>query len=265
MNFYGISIFEVADFIERPLFIDQILEIVRNRIFDFVQLLIAPDSYNDTYITVKEKMKDIKTVIHAPYRTQDIDTGNKNAFIKNTTNLKDTQKFADLLNSDIIVLHPGVGDGEKYLCETIRQFKAFSDPRIAVENLPYSPRSEQLHGSTPENIKRIIEETECKFCFDFSHAICAANSLKRNVYDDFSEYNAMSPVLYHLSDGDFSSPVDDHLHLGKGNYDIAKIFREFITKNIPIALETKEEESDGVAAWIKDIEYIKKMKMTLDE
>jgi Cys-tRNA(Pro) deacylase len=156
-------------------------------------------------------------------------------------------------------LHPGIGDGEEYLRETIRQFQMINDPRIAVENLPYNPPGRVLHGSSPENIKQIIDETHCKFCFDFAHAICAANSLGRDAYDDFAKYNALQPNLYHLSDGDFSAAVDHHLHLGFGNYDIAKILKEFTLEDATIVLETKHENAITADPWIKDMQYIKEL------
>jgi endonuclease IV len=214
-----------------------------------------PKSYDETHVIVRKKMKDIPAVIHAPIyvppRYYGIDTGNKNAFKDNVEKLKDSQKFADLLHVDVIVLHPGMGDGEGYLHETIRQFGAFNDPRIAVENLPYNPHGQVLQGSSPDNIKRIIDETGCKFCFDFAHAICAANSLGRDTYDDFAKYNSINPDLYHLSDGDFSATVDSHLHLGLGNYDIEKILKEFTQKNLMIVLETRYGNAAAMDLWLK--------------
>jgi endonuclease IV len=260
MREYGICL-ESIDFSKKPDFVDRVLKIVKDGIFDFVQLIVIPNSYDDNHAIVEEKMKDIRTVIHAPYRPQEIDVGNKDAFESNINNLKDSQKFADLLQTDIIILHPGVGDGEKYLCETIRQFCMINDSRITVENLPYNPNGYKLHGATPENIKRIIDETNCKFCFDFSHAICAANSLERNFYDDFAKYNALNPVLYHLSDGDSSATIDEHLHFGLGNYDIKRILKDFTFVNSSIALETRGHESAGVDPWIKDIDYLKNLEL----
>lgn len=123
--------------------------------------------------------------------------------------MKTSQKFADLLNADIIIVHPGIGGSEEHLNETIRQFQKMNDPRIAIENLPYNPRRLPIHGAFFENIKRIIEETNCKFCFDFAHAACAANSLKRNIYDDLKKYNSLNPHLYYLSDGNSLAIVDE--------------------------------------------------------
>jgi endonuclease IV len=256
MRQFGICL-ETGDFLKKTDFVDQALKLVKDGIFDFAQLIVFSDSYDDTNTIIREKMHDIRTVIHAPF--YDIDTGNRDLLESNLRKLKDAQKFADLLCSDIIILHPGSGDGEEYLCETIRQFKMINDPRIAVENLPYNPHGLVLHGSSPENIKQIIDETSCKFCFDFAHAICAANSLGRNVYDDFAKYNSLQPNLYHLSDGDFSATVDDHLHLGFGNYDIAKILKEFTSENSTVVLETKHANATTTDLWTKDMRYIKEL------
>jgi endonuclease IV len=258
MREFGICL-ETGDFLKKPDFVDQILEIVKDGIYDFVQLIVFSGSYDDANVIIREKMQNIRTVIHAPFH--DVDTGNRNLFKNNLRKLKDAQKFADLLCSDIVILHPGCGDGEEYLCETIRQFKMINDPRIVVENLPYNPHGHVLHGSSPENIRRIIDETGCKFCFDFAHAGCAANSLGRDTYDDFAQYNALQPVLYHLSDGDFSEIVDEHLHLGLGNHDIAKILKEFTSENSIIVLETRHENATTTDLWLKDMRYIKNLKL----
>jgi endonuclease IV len=256
MRQFGICL-ETSDFLKKPDFVDQILGIVKDGIYDFVQLIVFSDSYDDTHAIIREKMQNIRTVIHAPF--YDIDTGNRDLLENNLHKLKDAQKFANLLCANIVILHPGRCDGEEYLCETIRQFQIINDPHITVENLPYNPHGHVLHGSSPENIKRIIDETGSKFCFDFAHTICAANSLERDVYDDFAKYNALQPVLYHLSDGDFSATVDEHLHLGLGNYDIAKILKEFTSENSKIVLETKHENAITADLWIKDMQYIKEL------
>jgi endonuclease IV len=256
MRQFGICL-ETGDFLKKTDFVDQALKIVKDGIFDFAQLIVFSDSYDDTNTIIREKMHDIRTVIHAPF--YDVDTGNRDLLKSNFHKLKDAQKFADLLCSDIIILHPGRGDGEEYLCETIRQFQTINDARITIENLPYNPHGRVLHGSSPEEIKRIVDETHCKFCFDFAHAICAANSLGKNIYDDFAKYNALQPNLYHLSDGNFSATVDSHLHLGLGDYDIAKILKEFTLENSMIVLETKHANAVTVESWIKDMQYIKNL------
>ncbi|MDR0580632.1 MAG: hypothetical protein LBG04_00750, partial [Holosporaceae bacterium] len=67
MRRFGICL-ETADFLKKPDFIDQILGLVHDGIFDFVQLqlLLMPKSYDETHVIVRKKMKDIPAVIHAP-------------------------------------------------------------------------------------------------------------------------------------------------------------------------------------------------------
>jgi hypothetical protein len=60
-----------------------------------------------------------------------------------------------------------------------------------------------------------------------------------------------------LSDGDFSATVDHHLHLGFGNYDIAKILKEFTPEDATIVLETRHENAAAADLWIKDMQYIR--------
>jgi hypothetical protein len=44
MRQFGICL-ETGDFLKKPDFVDQILEIVRDGIYDFVQLIVFSDSY----------------------------------------------------------------------------------------------------------------------------------------------------------------------------------------------------------------------------
>jgi endonuclease IV len=259
-NKYGILL-NSNDFSDNIDVVDTILNLIREGIYDFVQLMAIPGSYNDVHAVVYEKMKGIDTVIHAPHFLRRIDPGNRELELSNLKKLEDSQKFADLLNSEIIVLHPGLGDGEQYLEESIRQFKLLNDSRVAVENLPYYPRPNcKMHGTTPKHIKKIISEVGCKFCFDFAHAICACNSLNLDMYKTFSDFIKLNPTIYHLSDGDISATVDTHLHLTKGNYDLKKIFNDFLPQNSIVTLETKDENRSDIRPWINDVTITRKLE-----
>ena len=267
MRQFGIS-FETTDFIEKPDLVDRVLKIVRDGVFDFVQLnarMALPEFYDDIYASIKEKMIGIRAVIHAPFYLPPnylgLNTSNKDELENNLKKLEFSQKCADLLKSDIIVVHPGIGDDEEHINETIRQFQKMNDSRVTVENLPYDPLGYLMHGARVENIKRIVEETNCKFCFDFAHSVCAANSLKRDdIYGDFKQFCSLKPDIYHLSDGDFSTNFDAHLHLGLGNYDIEKFIKEFTNEDSRIILETFNPEPT-VDSWIKDAEFLKNLKL----
>ena len=110
------------------------------------------------------------------------DTGNKELERQNRRFFALAQKAADLFCSKTIVVHAGCGHGEKFIEETVRQFKLFNDSRIVVENLPYLDNGVvPMHGSVAEEISYIMKECGCGFCFDFSHAVCSALSLNTNV------------------------------------------------------------------------------------
>lgn len=231
---------------------------VRNEVYDFVQFVVAPDTYENLQAIVKEKFDNIKAVIHAPFFMDGVNLSDPDLLNSNLRKLSDAQKFADDLKSDVIVLHPGIGDGENFLDETIRQMKMLNDPRIAVENLPYHPRPQyKMHGTTPEQIKKIINEVGCNFCFDVAHAICAINSLKLDADSTLTKFNELNPIIYHLSDGDNCVEVDYHLHLGKGNYVLRKIFKLFSDSRI--VLETRRKEGD-LEACVADVQFAKTLE-----
>lgn len=197
---------------------------------DFFQLNVTEEMLCNDYgcllrfIVATEK----RIVLHAPR----INLSKKEDFIHNESILCSTIKLADRLSSEIIVIHPGNGS----ILETIYQLNIFFDYRLAVENLPYSICNN--NGVCPKQIQYIANNTGVKFCLDFSHAICSANFLNKNIYDTLSEYNELNPVLYHFSDGFIEDVKDKHLHLGKGNYDLVRILNSFVPQNSSLILET---------------------------
>lgn len=260
MKKFGVKLWS-KDFIKNPDFVKQSIKAVDDGYFDYIELFAIPNSYDETSETIKEVLGDRKVIIHAPHSVFGLDTGDKDSYEENCHKFADSQRFADLLNSDIIILHSGMGEGEKYLNETIRQFNMINDRRIAVENLPQHCTStgKILHGTSPEQVKRIIVETGCKFCLDISHAICASNYFKRDAFKDLVAYNQLNPVMYHLSDADMNSDVDAHMHYGEGNYDLACIVNDYISNDTFITMETGHGVPTSIEPWVKDITYIRNL------
>ena len=258
MRRFGLKIWN-KDFIHKQAFVNECIKCVNaenNEFFSFVELFVLPNSFEETKEKVIQTLKGKHVVIHAPHSKFGMDTGNKERFAQNAQDLESSQKFADVLDASIIVLHPGFEQGEKYLEETIRQFKFFNDSRIAVENMPAlcSSTGARLHGSSVDEVRKIKEETGCQFCFDFSHAVCAANYFKRDVWTDLKAYQSLSPALYHLCDGDFSSDRDEHRHLGAGNYDIRRIFKEIASEDALMTMETGSgDPPSSVEPWLTDL------------
>ena len=172
------------DFIRNLDFVKSAEVALKDGAFDYLELFALPDSFDEANKMVRERFCGIKTIIHAPHNIQGLNIADKNEFLNNKKRLVDAQRFADLLDAPYIILHPGMGVGEEFIDESIRQFKDFNDSRLAVENLPSycSQTKNKLHGITPIEIKRFIDEAKALFCLDFSHAICGANACNCDVF-----------------------------------------------------------------------------------
>lgn len=259
MRQFGLKLWS-KDFIKNIDFVKDAERALKEGYFDYLELFALPSSFEDTKEAVSAGFSGQKVVIHAPHNIQQLDIANADEFENNRLRLKDSQFFADLLKADIIILHPGMQKGEKFLAESIRQFKAFNDKRLTVENLPaYCSQTKlELHGVTPLEIRRIIEETGAKFCLDFSHAICGANSCYADIYEVLNAFKALKPSMYHLCDGDVSSTNDSHLHYGMGNYDLKCLIAEFTTENALITMETGHGIPVDVKPWLDDVAYVRR-------
>lgn len=240
----------------------QCVEGIRNGDFNYLELFALPESYEKTAEGWKKLLSGIEVIIHAPHSRFELDTGNASAFEKNKRILESSFRFADLFNSEIVIVHAGMGEGEKFVDETIRQFKRFDDKRIAVENLPYycTSTGNILHGTSPDEIRRIKEETGCQFCFDFSHAVCAANHYKRDVKSDLAAYYALKPDMYHMCDGLTDETEDKHLHYGKGNYNLAEMLNDFTAKDAIITMETGKGIPASTDEWLNDAKYLRALE-----
>lgn len=260
MRKFGLKLWS-KDFIKNKDFTKDAERALKDGLFDYLELYALPDSFEDTKDAVKTGFLGTEVVIHAPHAMQDLDISNVEEFENNKKRLEASQRFADMLQADMIILHPGMGRGEQFLAESIRQFKAFNDKRLIVENLPgYCSQTKRLlHGIEPCEIKRFIKETNARFCFDFSHAICGANTYNRDVYEVLVEFKALNPAMYHLCDGDVKSTNDSHLHYGEGNYDLRRLVLEFTADDALITMETGKGLPESVQPWVDDIAYIHKL------
>ena len=257
MRHFGLKLWS-KDFIKNKNFVISAEKALKDGMFDYLELFALPDTFDETYLDVKQRFNGVKTVIHAPHAIQLLDISNPEEFENNRHRLKSSQQFADLLDAPFIILHPGMQRGEKFLQESIRQFKAFNDSRLTVENLPgyCSQTLRELHGITPEEISRFIAATGAKFCLDFSHAICGANTYNNDIYETLAAFKALKPAMYHLCDGDVAGTSDDHRHYGEGNYDLKRLVTEFTDDNALITMETGHGIPNDVQPWLDDIAYL---------
>jgi sugar phosphate isomerase/epimerase len=147
---------------------------------------------------------------------------NKEKRNSNITLAKETFKFADLLNANYVIFHPGVAGEDKETIYQLNNFSQYWKQKILIENKPYRTINEPpliCNGYSPKSIAEIIKETNIGFCFDIGHGICSANSRKLEPLQEISEYEKLTPTMYHIADNDRNSPIDGHKHFGKGNID----------------------------------------------
>lgn len=261
MRKFGVKLWS-KDFVKNKEFARQSINAVKDGHFDYVELFALPNSFEELHNSIYDELKELNVIIHAPHSCFNVDTGNKELFAQNQEKIKSSLQFADLLKSEIIILHPGFNAGQKFIDESIRQFKLFNDARITVENMPSycSSTNKTLHGSSPMQIKQFIDETGCKFCLDFSHAICAANTHKRNTYNDLAEYQKLNPCMYHMCDGEWNSDADEHRHYGHGDYPLDVLLNHYTNPKTYITMETGMSLPTTISPWINDIMYLKKLQ-----
>jgi endonuclease IV len=215
------------------------------KIADFIEIMASND-------LIPEALKGfpIPITIHAQHYTLGINPADKSLNDINLKAVKKAQEAADIINSDIIILHSGILLNKNCSLENaINFFKKINDPRIIFENLgDYNALCR-----TPEEVRYFKEETGSDFCLDFAHATIISSNFNSDYKKFVTDLSKLKPVYFHISDGIVGAEKDTHQNLGKGNFDI-RFFRRFI-KDKRVALEV--EPSSSLEAYKKQIDFLK--------
>ncbi len=255
MRKYGFKTFS-SNIHDNPRIIDDMAKYVfehRERLF--VEFMAVETSTKEDFLFLKDCFTDVEIRIHAPHHLMGFDVGNKSLETNNRKLFEHAQQAADILNAKTIVVHPGCDDGIDVLKETVRQFKLFDDKRIVVENLPW-----HMCGNTAEEITFIKEYCGCGFCFDFSHALCAANSLGIDAEKQLKGFFELRPDVYHLCDGDVMGLEDKHMHFGEGNYPLKHFIKDYTVEDAYITMETGQGIPVAIEPWVNDFEFMLKIE-----
>jgi endonuclease IV len=231
---------------------DDILSFFRTGYFQYIELFMVPDSFNDT-IDYWEQFS-IPIIIHAPHSFAGMNISLLKDRENNKKKLQETFKFADALKSETIIFHSGVNGKIE---ETISQLRPFVDSRCVIENKPIKGLNEEkCLGATPDEVKYISKELQIDFCFDFGHAICAANSMKREPFELINEFQSLNPRMYHLTDGDYKGEYDSHLHYGKGTFPIKELLK-MVPADAKVTNEAKHDSEICLEDFKEDYLYVK--------
>ena len=199
----------------------EILQYYEQGLFQYIALFAVSETFNKTISYWKQF--NIPFGIHAPHSAAGLNLANSASRNSNKIKIEEVIKFADALNAEYIVFHSGTNGVPE---ETIEQLKSFADDHFLIENKPIRGLDgSTCVGCTFEDLKLIINEigNGCGFCLDFGHAICAANTLKKDPFDFIKKLYALNPRVYHLTDGLLSSDLDSHLHYGEGDFPLKEL------------------------------------------
>jgi endonuclease IV len=217
--------------------------------FHYIELFVVPETFDDTIHYWNQF--PIPIVIHAPHSVagMNLSLNNRKA---NKLKLKETFRFADILHAEYIIFHSGLNGKVE---ETIYQLSSFVDARCLIENKPIKGlNNEKCIGATTDEVTCIMNELKIGFCLDFGHAICAANSLKEYPLAFINNFLQLKPAMYHLTDGDYTSEYDSHLHYGKGTFPIKELLR-LVPNNVKLTNEAKHDSDANLDDFRDDIFY----------
>ena len=220
-------------------------KLVDEKVFDYVELTPVPGADIEPFVD-----SGLPFVIHVTHERFgfNIADAKKKAF--NVKILGDCIDFADRLDAKYLVLHPGFGAIE----DSVDFLSSVDDERILVENMPRRGiNGEKMIGYLPEDLKNLL----CGrfgLCLDFGHAIKAASSVGLDYKTMLADFMELSPQLFHLHDGSSKKETDEHLSLGKGDFDLKHIV-SLLEADSSVTLETPRnaglEEDKKNAAYVR--------------
>ena len=225
--------------------------------YNYLELYVVPNSL-DTLSGWKKL--NIPYTLHCPHSAHGFNLAKSELKRSNQQIFNEVRKFADELNVDYIIIHGGLDGNAK---ETAEQLKGLNEPRALIENKPYKSTPKVVEnkiciGYNREEIDLIKNESNCGFCLDFNHAICAANSFKINYINYIEDLMELKPQMFHLADmSDANSEFDSHLHLGQGKLELEKLAK-FLSVDAKVSLETAKNSKTSLEDFIDDCKFVKR-------
>lgn len=227
---------------------DDILSYYDEGVFQYIELFAISDTFDDTVSYWKQF--NIPFGIHAPHSAAGLNLACKENREINKSKIEESIKFADSLKASYIIFHSGVNG----TCdEVVTQLKPFIDNRFLIENKPVKGLDgSKCVGATIQELDYIISELNSGFCMDFGHAICAARTQNIEPLDYIQSLKEkFNPQVYHLTDGDYSSELDSHLHYGDGSFPLKDLLG-FVPDDARVTNEAKREKKSSLIEFLSD-------------
>lgn len=231
------------------------LRLYEQGVYDYLEIYAVPGT-SDTIPLWKELR--VPVVIHAAHFKHGFNLALESSFSDNLRIYDEMKRFADELEARYIIFHSGTFG---HIEETARQLAALGEPRALIENKPAITRNEgrilECRGSTPEEIRVVMQEVGCGFCLDIPHALCAANYHGVPQEEILKEFCALCPAMFHLADMmDKTQLIDDHTLLGRGTLDFSRFIPSILPPGAMVTIETNRSRQDSLAEFEAELEWL---------
>lgn len=214
---------------------------------DYIEVFCVPDSADST--TNAWAGSGIPLVIHAPHSVAGLNFSLHEAEARNSKLAEESLRMADTLRADHVIFHPGTNGT---IAEAIRQIRKIRDPRMLIENKPYRGiDGSTCIGSSPGEIAEIMSALDLGFCMDFGHAIAASNSHGISAFAFIDSFIAMKPTMFHLTDGDISSEIDNHAQYGEGTFPLYELLA-LVPDGACVTNEARRENQNSAEEYLRD-------------
>lgn len=217
---------------------DEAVRLCKENLFDYIELMYFPGEEKDI-----QKLSGIPIIIHAPTFMQGVHFSD-GRIKKNILSFNQIIRIGNRLNAKAIIIHPDFGTEQNFI-NFLQKIKPLCNyPTIYIENMPaLGIHQEAAIGYVPEQIKKFMEIGNYSFCLDFTHAVKAATSLKKDYKELIKEFLKLRPKMAHISGTDVFSEIDAHLDLNQGSFDLNFIKNSLKESKIEfLTLETPKSE-----------------------
>ena len=223
--------------------------LIKEPLFHYIELLVIPGSE----ILFFQKV-NVPYIIHITHEGSGLNLADDKKEEFNLKIINESIRWADKLNAKYLILHPGFGEIEK----TKDFLTKINDKRILIENMPkVGMDDEKMIGFTPEEVEE-LKKDKFGFCLDLNHTIKTAVSLKKDYKQYIKEFLRLKPLMFHISDGNLDQEKDEHLDIGKGEYDF-KFLMNCVKENESKYL-TLETPKDDLTSCKRDLENLRTLR-----
>lgn len=231
------------------------------RLYDYIELFVVPGTV-DSHLPLWTELP-VPYILHAPHSAAGLNPSRPELAARNLELMFEVDSYRETLNPRCTVFHPGL---EGSVEETIRQFGAMEAvlPRLAeqalIENKPsVGLNGERCVGASPDELQRLLEGTGFGFCLDIGHAVAYAAAVGIDGYELVERLRELHPPVYHLSDTRCASVQDQHLNLGQGDLDIARVLRG-VPDDAFLTLETAKASEVTLDDFVEDVAFVKRAR-----